>query len=404
MRRHARRGPGKRPTADRGVAVAGLLALLATGAAAEPALEELVSSLGFREIGPTRPGGRVVAFAVSEKDPYTFFVGAGPAGLWKTTNNGTTYRPVFDHEEVASIGDVAIAPSDPKVVWVGTGEANLRNSTYYGNGVYRSLDGGETWEHRGLEESHHIGRVLIDPTDPDVVYVAAQGHLYSENPERGVYKTTDGGETWTKSLGIEVDGRHIGATEVVMDPRSPGTIYAATYDRRRFAHTFRIAGPGSGIYKSTDAGGTWRRLTVGLPGGMLGKIGLDVYLRDPRVLYAVVDDQNIAGMPQEERAAELFAGRPPSRPPIGQAVYRSDDAGESWRRVSPTGERIGGRSNYYGQIVIDPNDENHVFVLGMRVWESRDGGKTWSFEIRVRRRQPRPLGRPARLAAPAHRL
>ena len=341
----------------------------------------ILDRLEFREIGPTKQGGRVVSFAVSEADPFVYFVGAGPGGLWKTVNNGTTYFPLFDDEAVASIGDVAIAPSDPDVVWVGTGEANLRNSTYYGNGVYRSLDGGATWQHRGLDKSHHIGRVLIHPTDPDTVYVAAQGHLYSENEERGVYKTTDGGATWEKSLDVVVEGRNIGATEVVMDPEEPETLYAVAYDRQRLPWTFRIAGPGSGIYKTTDAGATWHKLTSGLPDGLLGKIGVDVYRRDPSILYATVDDQNSPELSAEERRAELFGGRSASKPVVGHAIYRSDDHGESWRQVSPVGKSVGSRSNYYGQIIIDPNDPDHLYVLGMRVWESRDAGASWSFEI-----------------------
>ena len=343
---------------------------------------EVLDHFAFREIGPTRPGGRVVALAVSETDPFLFFVAAGPGGVWKTANNGNSFEPVFDHEAVASIGDVAVARTDPDVIWVGTGEANLRNSTLYGNGVYRSLDGGETWSHRGLEESHHIGRVLIHPTDADIVYVAAQGHLYSENPERGVFKTTDGGETWIKSLDVVVEGRNIGATEVVMDPTDPDTLYAVAYDRQRYPWTFRVAGPGSGIYKTTNGGATWHKLGGGLPGGMLGKIGIAVSSRDPKLLYATIDNQNSPGVSDHERREELFAGRSAAQPTLGHGIYRSDDAGESWRLVSPEGESIGSRSNYYGQIIIDPNDDDHLYVLGMRVWESRDGGATWSFPIR----------------------
>jgi photosystem II stability/assembly factor-like uncharacterized protein len=360
-----------------------LFALPAGIPGAAPGWEsELFDHFVFREIGPTRQGGRVVALAVSEDDPFLFFVAAGPGGLWKTVNNGTTFKSVFSREAVASIGDVEIAKSDSSVVWVGTGEANLRNSTLYGNGVYRSLDGGETWSHRGLEESHHIGRVCVHPTDPDTVYVAAQGHLYSENPERGVYKTTDGGATWVKSLDIVVEDRNIGATEVVMDPTDPDTLYAVTYDRRRYPWTFRVAGPGSGIYKTTDAGENWYRLDRGLPGGMLGKIGIAVSPQDSRILYATVDNQNSPGVSDELRREEVFSGTRPSQPTFGHGVYRSDDRGESWRLVSPEDLSIGSRSNYYGQIIVDPNDWDHIYVLGMRVWESRDGGRSWSFPIK----------------------
>lgn len=382
-------GPGRprpgRPRHGATLLLVSSLLLAVWGASAAIATDSLaegvVDRIRFREIGPTKQGGRVVAFAVSPTDPYTFFVGAGPAGLWKTVNNGTTFRPVFDRQAVASIGDVAMAPSDPNVVWVGTGEANLRNSTYYGNGVYRSLDGGETWEHRGLEDSHHIGRVLVHPDDPQTVWVAAQGHLYTENAERGVYKTTDGGATWIRVLGIEVDGRQIGATEVVLDPTDSDTLYAVTYDRQRFPWTFRTAGPGSGIHKSTDGGATWRQLRDGLPGGMLGKIGIDVYERDPNILYATVDNQNSPGVTEADRWAELREGKQPAVPTIGHVIYRSDDAGDSWHQVSPEGDSIGSRSNYYGQIIVDPNDPDHLYVLDMRVWESRDGGRSWAYEI-----------------------
>ena len=348
----------------------------------QPSPSELLNHFAFREVGPTRQGGRVVAISVSRQDPYTFFVGAGPAGVWKTVNNGTTFETVFDHEDAFSIGDVAVAPSNHDIVWVGTGEANLRNSTYYGDGVYKSIDGGASWEHMGLLESHHIGRVLVHPQNPDIVYVAAQGHLYSENPERGVYQTTDGGKTWTKSLAVVVDGRHIGATEVIMSPDDLKTLYAVAYDRMRMPWSFRTAGPGSGIYKSTDAGESWRKLENGLPGGMLGKIGIDTYERNGRILYATVDNANSPGVSDETRREELFQGKRPSKPTVGHVIYRSDDAGESWRQVSAEGESIGERSNYYGQIIIDPNDDKRLYVLSSSVDVSEDGGKTWNKPIR----------------------
>ena len=331
----------------------------------------------YREIGPTRQGGRVVAFAVVKQNPHTFYVGAGPGGVWKTINNGHSFKPVFDHENISSIGDIEVAPSNPNIVWIGTGEANLRNSTYYGNGMYKSADGGMTWVHMGLEESHHIGRVVIHPENPNVVYVAAQGHLYSENSERGVYKTTDGGKTWVKSLEVVKDGRHIGVTDLVMDPSNPDILYASSYDRRRWAWSFRTAGPESGIYKTTDGGESWAKLTNGLPGGMLGKIGLAIYPRKPKILYTTIDNANIPGISYKKRYKELFEGQRPSKPTVGHGIYRTDDGGESWRLVSPEGKSIGNRSNYYGQIIVNPNDEDHVYVLSSRVDESTDGGRTW---------------------------
>jgi len=344
--------------------------------------EEFLKFFHYREIGPTRQGGRVVAFAVTKQDPHTFYVGAGPGGVWKTINNGHSFTPVFDNENISSIGDIAVAPSDPNIVWIGTGEANLRNSTYFGNGVYKSTDGGKTWKYMGLKESHHIGRVVIHPEYPDIIYVAAQGHLYSENPERGVYKTTDGGKTWTKSLEVIVDNRYIGATDLVMDPTDTNILYATSYDRRRWAWSFRTAGPGSGIYKTVDGGKTWKKLAKGLPGGMLGKIGLAIYPKNPKIVYATIDNASIPGMSYEKRYKELFEGRPPSKPTVGHGIYRSENGGESWRLVSPKGKSIGNRSNYYGQIIVDPNDEDHVFVLSSRVDESTDGGKTWKRAFR----------------------
>lgn len=347
------------------------------GLAAEQLGADILSFFHYRSIGPTRQGGRVVAFAVNPHDPLTFFVAAGPSGVWKTTNNGHSFQEVFLQEAISSIGDIRLAPSRPQTVWLGTGEANLRNSTYYGNGVYRSDDGGETWRHMGLEETHHIGRIIIHPRNPDVVYVAAQGHLYSENPERGVFKTSDGGNTWEKVLSVKISGRDIGVTDLVMDPQDPATLYAAAYDRQRWAWSFRTAGPGSRIYRTKDGGKSWVQLTAGLPDGVLGKIGLAIYPQDPRILYATIDNANSPGISAAERMNELFSGRPPSLPTIGHEIYRSDNGGDNWHRVSPEGKSIGNRSNYYGQIIVDPNNPDHVYVLSEKVDESLDGGKTW---------------------------
>ncbi len=351
-----------------------LLCVLYTSAQKIP--ENILSKIHYREIGPTRQGGRVEAFAVSQQDPYVFFVGAGPGGLWKTVNNGTTFESVFDNENTSTVGDVAIAPSDHNIVWIGTGEANLRNSTYYGDGVYKSTDGGKTWKYMGLKESHHIGKVIIHPTDPDIVYVAAQGHYYTENPERGVYKTIDGGKIWTKSLEMVADGIYVGATDMVMDPRDPNTLYASIYQRIRRPWGFSGSGPGSGIYKTTDGGNSWQKLTKGLPGGLLGKIGLTLYPQNPDILYALIEDENSPEMSTEERWIEIQSGKEPSKPVVGNIVYRTDNAGETWRQASEG--NVGERMNYYARIYVDPNEENTVYVMGAQVDKSTDGGKTWS--------------------------
>ncbi len=368
---------------------AGLLSQARTPAKAKaqpavPAVSaaDIANSIPYRSIGPTRQSGRFVDIAVPLQRPHTFYAAAGSGGLWKTENNGQTFEPIFDHEKVFSIGDIAVAPSDPDILWVGTGEANNSRSTYWGDGVYKSTDAGKTWRNMGLSESHHIGRIVIHPTDPDIVYVAALGRLYSENAERGLYKTEDGGKTWTKSLGIVVDGRHIGVVDVAMDPSAPDTLYAATYERLRKPWTYQIGGPGSGIYKTVDAGRTWTKLTNGLPGGLLGRIGLAVYPKNPKIVYACVENVNKPGMSVEERWREILEGKS-SQGMIDGEIFRSDDAGATWRKVSPENRSIGGSPGYwYGQIIVDPNDDQVVYVLSVGVHGTRDGGKTWTTPFR----------------------
>jgi len=365
-----------------------LLALIAStgtaqgrAAAKAPAVlsaADVLKTLDYRSIGPTQQSGRFVDFAVPAQRPHTFYAASASGGLWKTENNGQTFEALFENEKVVAIGDIAVAPSDPQTIWLGSGEANNSRSTYWGDGVYKSTDGGKTWANMGLKESHHIGRVVVHPSDPGVVYVAALGHLYSENAERGVYKTADGGKTWAKVLDVVVDGRSVGAVDLVMDPADPETLYAATYDRFRRPWTFGLGGPGSGIHKTTDGGKTWAKLTNGLPGGILGRIGLAIYAKDPRVLYAVVENANKPGMSPEDRWKEILEGQS-SAGMIDGEVYRSDDAGASWRKVSPEKRSVGGNPGYYyGQIVIDPNDDKVVYVLSVGVLASRDGGKTWT--------------------------
>jgi photosystem II stability/assembly factor-like uncharacterized protein len=342
----------------------------------------VMKGLSFRSIGPTQQSGRFVDFAVPLQRPNTFYAAAASGGLWKTENNGQSFEPLFENERVFSIGDVAVAPSDPDVLWLGSGEANNSRSTYWGDGVYKSVDAGKTWINMGLRESHHIGRIVIHPTDPGVVYVAALGHLYSENPERGVFKTADGGKTWTKVLGVEVGGRAVGAVDLVMDPTDPETLYAATYDRFRKPWALGIGGPGSGIHKTTDGGKTWTKLTSGLPGGVLGRIGLAIFPKNPRILYAEIENANKPGLSPEDRWAEVLAGKSSSGMIDGE-VYRSDDAGATWQKVSPEKRSVGGNPGYYyGQVIVDPNDANAVYILSVGVLASRDGGKTWTAPFR----------------------
>jgi photosystem II stability/assembly factor-like uncharacterized protein len=314
----------------------------AAPAAAQPALD----GLHFRSIGPATPSGRIDDFAVYENNPAIFYIGTATGGVWKTVNNGTTLEPVFDHEGSSSIGDVTIAPGDPNIVWVGTGEANNRQSSSWGDGVYKSTDGGKTWRNVGLTQSYHVARILVDPRDYDVVYVAAVGDLWAPGGDRGVYKTTDGGLTWVDVLS---DGPDVGATDLVMDPRDNKVIYAALYQRRRAAWGFNGGGPGSAIYKTTDAGRTWTKLTNGIPHGDLGRIGLDVYRKNPDIVYARIEHATETG------------------------VYRSDDGGATWRMMSSTNPR----PMYFSQMRIDPNDVSRIYVPGVQLMLSDDAGKTF---------------------------
>jgi photosystem II stability/assembly factor-like uncharacterized protein len=340
---------------------------------------DILGKVNYREIGPTRQGGRYVDFAIVNSNPTTFYTATASGGLWKTENNGTSFFPIFDNESVISIGAVAVSQSDPNQVWVGTGEANNSRSSYWGDGVYKSLDAGKTWKNMGLPKSGHIGRILVHPTNPDIIYVAALGHLYSDNEERGLYKSTNGGNSWEKVLAVNVNNKHIGVVEVVMHPSNPDVLFAASYDKIRTPWTFNEGGPGSAIYKSTDAGKTWKKVEGGLPTGFLGRIGLGIAPGNPKVVYANIENVNIDGVSYEERLRQLTIGIAPQGRVKGDEMWRSDDGGETWRKVSPDGEDVGGGpAYYYQQMAIDPNDEDHVYVLGVRMWETKDGGKTWA--------------------------
>jgi photosystem II stability/assembly factor-like uncharacterized protein len=314
-----------------------------------PPENDKFKGLDFRELGPAVMGGRIDDFAVVESNPNIVFVGAASGGVWKTTNNGTTWEAVFDKEGVSTIGDIAIAPSDPSIVWVGTGEPNNRQSSSWGAGVYKSMDAGKTWQNMGLSTTHHVGRIVIHPSNPSVVYVAALGHLWGPNPERGVYKTSDGGKSWSQALKINDD---TGVSDIAMDPRSPDTLYAAAYQRRRTVFGFNGGGPNGAIYKSVDGGSTWKKLLKGLPyenGGDTGRIGLDIYRKNPNIVYALV---------QHEKGG----------------IFRSDDMGETWRKMGDTDPR----PSYYSQVRIDPNNDLRIWVLGAAMYFSEDGGKTFS--------------------------
>ncbi len=446
-----------------------------------PLPAEWLKPLEWRSIGPANMGGRIVSLAVRPEDPSTYWVATASAGLLKTVNGGMTFEHQFDHESTVSIGDVCVAPSDPKIVWVGTGENNPRNSVSYGDGVYKSTDGGKTWTNMGLKESFQIGRIVIHPKNPDIVYVGALGRLYGPSEQRGLFKTTDGGKTWEK---IHYVDDKTGVIDIRMHPNDPETLLIATYQRKRDLYDTNDPevkwGPGSGLYKTTDGGKTWNKLTKGLPTCNLGRIGIDYYQKDPNQVFIILESEKIgSGPPQaqggnaymgivgderEDKAqlAEVVEGGPadkaglkagdiiteiaekpirtyddlierirghkagdkvmvkasragkpvevevtlverpaagPGRPvdpkhPFldslgGQrenvqgrqgddgfqygGVYRSTDGGESWERVNS----LNPRPMYFSQVRVDPEDSQFVYVLGVSLYRSRDGGKTF---------------------------
>ena len=304
--------------------------------------------LELRSIGPALTSGRITDLAVHPEDHGTIYVAAAAGGVWKTTNGGTTWRPIFDQEGSYSIGCVTLDPRNPHIVWVGTGENNSQRSVGYGDGVYRSLDGGANWTHMGLKDSEHIGKIVVDPRDSEVVYVAAQGPLWSPGGDRGLYKTVDGGKTWKPVLEIS---EHTGVSDLVLDPRDPDVLYAVAYQRRRHVWTLINGGPESGLHKSTDGGATWRQITHGLPAGDVGRIGLAIAPADPDVLYAVVEATRDKG-----------------------GFFRSTDRGENWSRRS---DYVSASPQYYQELFPDPHDVDRVYSMDVFLQVTEDGGKTF---------------------------
>ena len=308
---------------------------------AVPALD----ALPWREIGPAAFGGRIDDVEAVHGRLGTIFVGTASGGIFKTTNRGVTWKSVFDRDGLSlSIGDLAIAPSDPNIIWAGTGEPNNRQSSSWGDGIYKSVDGGETWTHMGLRDSHHIGRVVVHPTDPNIVYVAALGRLWGPNEERGLYRTVDGGKSWTRVLKIDND---TGVVDVALDADGR-TLFAAAYQRRRRAWGFVGGGPASGLYRSLDGGDSWQRLEGGLPQGTVGRIGVEISRSHPHTVFAIVEHKD-------------------------GGIFRSEDRGRTWTRQSSLNQR----PSYYSQIRIDPNNPNKLWKLASPLFVSIDAGKTW---------------------------
>ncbi len=348
-----------------------------TGHVPEPDLTALASGLRWRLLGPFR-GGRTAAASGVVGRPHEFYFGAVNGGVWKTIDAGRVWTPVFDTQPVASIGALATAPSAPDIVYVGSGESTLRDSVGYGNGMYKSVDAGKSWTHIGLADTQHIGKIAIHPRDPDVVFVAAIGHLYAPNAERGVFRTTDGGRSWKKVLD---KGENVGAVEVVLDPSDPRVVYAGLWNTRR-PPWFTYAptnGPGGGIWKSTDGGDTWAQLTVGLPKEGIGRTGIAVAPSDPRRVYAVVDcllpDPAAAPPPSPLRPPGVATGQQPPVAMLG-GFFRSDDAGATWTRLS-SDPALWSRGWYFEKVTVDPKNADVVYVPNVAVNRSMDGGKSW---------------------------
>ena len=405
--------------------------------------QSLLNNIPYRNVGPAVMSGRVTDLAVNPKDPSHFYVAYASGGLWETSSNGTSFRPVFDNQPVMTIGDIAVYwnSKNDTIIWIGTGENNSSRSSYAGNGIYKSMDNGKTWQHLGLEETHHTGRIVLHPQNSDIAWVAALGHLYSPNKERGIYKTTDGGKTWKQTLFVN---ENAGAIDLIIDENNPETLYASTWERTRRAWDFVEGGEGSAIYKSTDSGEKWTLISTkesGFPTGKnIGRIGLCLH-RESGILYASLDNQNrrpkeeekeetdneeltkddlramskesflaledkkiegflkkngfpkkydvktVKGMVKsgkiqvlalveylEDANSELF-----DTPVIGAEVYRSTDDGKTWTKTHEgyLDDVFYSYGYYFGEIRVSPQDKNKVYLLGVPIIRSDDGGKTF---------------------------
>jgi len=343
--------------------------------------------LKWQFLGPVNVSGRCtdVAVVTPKGKNYAIYAATASGGLWKTENEGTTWGPIFENGSSVAIGDVAMAPSDPNIIWIGTGEANIFRSSQAGCGVFKSADGGKTWQHMGLIDTYTVARIVIHPKDPNTVYVAASGHEWTQSSERGVYKTIDGGKTWQKVLFIDSE---TGAIDLTMDPSDSETLYAAVWQRTRQKWNDPRNGPNSGksgIYRSSDGGRNWQPINNGLPAAKFrGRIGFDVSHSAPNVLYALVDNYEISRQPTAKELSDPY-GVPSCGFIKGATVFRSDDRGDSWRQVSgltPEMKKFMERhSNTYGwvfgQIRVDPSDAETVYILGVPLSVSNDGGKTF---------------------------
>jgi len=316
-------------------------------------IERLLDPLQFRSIGPAAFGGRILDLEVDPRHINTIYAASATGGIFKTVNNGTTWTPIFDEQPASSIGDIAISKSNPDIIYVGTGENTSTRSAHYGDGVYKSTDAGKTWTNVGLKESKRIGQIAIDPNNPDIVYAASMGYLYKDGGDKGIYKSTDGGKNWRQIL--KGDNDTTGFIDIQMDPKNSRVLYAASHDRLRRAWNIRENGPGAAIYKSTDAGATWKKLEGNLPkGDQVGRIGLAIYPKDPRIVYAFFDMKGQGG---------------------GGQIWKSTDGGAKWEKTNET--RLSG-GTYYSRVFVDPSNSNIIYAPNLNLMRSTDGGKTFA--------------------------
>ncbi|MFC1730714.1 hypothetical protein ACFL6I_10315 [candidate division KSB1 bacterium] len=359
-----------------------LMLLIASGfATAQMDDSGIANGFRWRNIGPANMSGRVTDIEALDDNFSFVLVGAAAGGIWKTTNAGTTWEHIFDRYSTASVGDIALFQKDPNILWVGTGEGNTRNSISWGDGIYKSTDGGETFEHMGLESTHHISRVIVHPDNPDIVYVAAQGHLWGYDGDRGIFMTMNGGRTWQKlTNGLPDDGR-TGAVDMIINPEDPRVLYVSFWERLRRPWRFDSGGPdggqgNGGIFKTEDGGQSWEKLTNGLPEGNTGRIGLAIYRSNPDVVMALVEHEF---QPRGGGRGGRGGGQEPDpdyedMTKLGTGVYRSEDGGRSWQFLN----RYNNRPFYYSQIRINPLNDQKVYFLGTNFMYSEDGGRTIS--------------------------
>ena len=360
-------------------------AFLLSALAAAPIGAQLTTPLdsttlaGFRwrAVGPAVMGGRITDIEAVPNNPKVFYVAAATGGIWKTINAGTMFFPVFDKERTISMGDIAIAPSNPNIIYAGTGEEDSRNSISPGGGVYKSTDAGRTWKLMGLEATQQIGRIVVDPADPNIVYVAALGHAWGSNPERGVYKTTDGGAHWTLAKFVSDKA---GFVDLAMDPKDHNTLYASSWERVRGPYFLKSGGPGSGLWKTTDAGATWREIKGGgFPGTTKGRIGIAIAASSPKTIYAWVEADTLPHALGRGEVADTS-----KRQKTNSGIYRSTDGGATWTltyRNEPASGRWRGlgdaRPFYYSQIRVDPRNPDRIYWMSSVFRVSTDGGKTY---------------------------